>query len=176
MVGFVRSILTNLGNIVGCDAAADLCKNPQCDKDPRFCFCVGTTRKKKTASQKNFTDFQENKGRGTTEREGRRWEKAIGVGDPYARSPLFSRKPRMTHAIPWTSRNGIRKNIPASTTRKTHPQGAPTSAKPLETAITKVIHAMLPIDPSSTASLRTPLEAFIPGQTLSPAAFNAPSP
>jgi hypothetical protein len=29
----------------------------------------------------------------------------------------------------------------------------------------KIIHAMLPIDPSSTASLRTPLEAFIPGQT-----------
>jgi len=67
----------------------------------------------------------------------------------------------MTHAVPWTSRNGIRKNIPASTTRKTHPQGAPTSAKPLETTITKVIHTMLPIDPSSTANMRTPLEALI---------------
>jgi hypothetical protein len=55
----------------------------------------------------------------------------------------------MTHAIPWTSRNGIRKDIPASTTRKTHPRGASTSAKPLETTLTKVIHAMLPIDPGA---------------------------
>jgi hypothetical protein len=67
----------------------------------------------------------------------------------------------MTNAVPWTSRNGIRKNIPASRTRKNHPQGASTSAKPLETSHTKVIHDMLPIDASSTARVRTPLEAFI---------------
>src|SRR5262245_19390054 len=67
----------------------------------------------------------------------------------------------MSDAIPWTSRNGIRKNIPAITTRKNHPQGASTSANPLETTITKVIHTMLPIAPSRTASRRTPLEAII---------------
>jgi hypothetical protein len=32
--------------------------------------------------------------------------------------------------------------------------------QPLETTHTKVIHAMLPIDPSSTANMWTPLEAF----------------
>src|SRR5262245_53638465 len=67
----------------------------------------------------------------------------------------------MSDTIPWTSRNGIRKNIPAITTRKNHPQGTSTSAKPLETAITKVSHAMLPIDPSSTATPPTALEAAL---------------
>jgi hypothetical protein len=45
--------------------------------------------------------------------------------------------------------------------QKNHPQGASTSAKLLETTITKVSHTMLPIDPNNTASMRSPLEALM---------------
>ena len=73
---------------------------------------------------------------------------------------LFSRKPRMTQANAWTSRNGIRKDITAITTKATQPRGR-TFVKRSEATAKKISHVTLPIDPSSRASLRTPSEAFI---------------
>jgi hypothetical protein len=61
MVGFVNFILTNRGNISGCDASADLCKNPQCDKDPDFAFILGQPGRRKPSVRKTGITREEQK-------------------------------------------------------------------------------------------------------------------
>jgi hypothetical protein len=62
----------------------------------------------------------------------------------------------MTPAFPWTIRNGIRKDIPGNTTKVTQPRAVLISVKRYEANATKISHTVLPIDPRSKASLRTP--------------------
>jgi hypothetical protein len=54
MVGSVRSIPSNLGSILAPMAAANLCKNPQCDKDPDTVFVLGQPGKRKPPVRKTL--------------------------------------------------------------------------------------------------------------------------